>query len=149
MKEVAIQKIKMWVVILVASVTMSLGMAIALNGGASALDCNNPATSVKCEACKGASGASFDDATGKCGDTSNIDAEKTVSDTATKVINVFSFVVGIAAVIMIMVGGFKYITSQGDANSISSAKNTILYAIVGLVIVAFAQVIVRYVIGRV
>jgi hypothetical protein len=64
------------------------------------------------------------------------------------VVNVLSVIVGIAAVIMIMVGGFKYITSNGDAGSISSAKNTILYAIVGLVVVIFAQTIVRLVINK-
>lgn len=64
------------------------------------------------------------------------------------VINTFSIIVGIVAVIMIMVGGFKYITSSGDSGSIQSAKNTILYAIVGLIIVALAQAIVRFVLDR-
>jgi len=50
---------------------------------------------------------------------------------------------------MIIFGGFKYITSGGDAGGVTGAKNTILYAIVGLVIVALAQVIVRFVIGTV
>ena len=45
---------------------------------------------------------------------------------------------------MIMVGGFKYITSGGDSGKISSAKATIIYALVGLVIVAMAQFIVRF-----
>lgn len=65
-----------------------------------------------------------------------------------KVISVLSFVIGIAAVIMIMVGGFKYVASAGDANSISGAKNTILYALVGLAVALLAQVIVRFVINR-
>jgi hypothetical protein len=47
-----------------------------------------------------------------------------------------------------MVGGLKYITSQGDPNATATAKNTILYAAIGLVVVALAQVIVRFVIGR-
>lgn len=63
-------------------------------------------------------------------------------------INIFSFIVGFAAVIMVIVGGFKYITSAGDSASTSSAKNTILYAIIGLVIVAMAQVIVRFVLNQ-
>lgn len=65
-----------------------------------------------------------------------------------RVVNILSFVVGIAAVIMIIIGGMKYILSAGDSNSINSAKNTILYAIIGLVIVAFAQIIVRFVINQ-
>lgn len=64
------------------------------------------------------------------------------------IIDVFSIVVGIVAVIMVMVGGFKYITSNGDAGNVSSAKKTIIYAIVGLVVVALAQFIVQFVIVR-
>jgi len=64
------------------------------------------------------------------------------------IVNIFSIVVGIVAVIMIILGGFKYITSNGDSNNISSAKNTIMYAIVGIVIAALAQVIVRFVLKR-
>ncbi len=62
-----------------------------------------------------------------------------------KVVNIFSAIVGVIAVIMIIVGGLKYITSGGDSGNVSTAKNTIIYAIVGLVIVALAQIIVRFV----
>jgi cytochrome bd-type quinol oxidase subunit 2 len=72
-----------------------------------------------------------------------------VNSTIKLVINMFSIVVGIVAVIMIVLGGLKYITSSGDSNNITSAKNTILYAIVGLVVVALAQFIVRFVLGKV
>lgn len=65
------------------------------------------------------------------------------------VINIFSFVVGVIAVIMIIVGGLKYITSTGDSSKIESAKNTILYAVIGLAIVAVAQVIVIFVIDTI
>ncbi len=61
-------------------------------------------------------------------------------------IKVFAAIIGIAAVIMIMVSGFKYITASGDSAKVTSAKNTIIYAIIGLIIAALAQVIVRYVI---
>jgi hypothetical protein len=81
--------------------------------------------------------------------TAPADANKKVNDTITLVINIFSIVVGIVAVIMIVLGGLKYITSGGDSNNITSAKNTILYAIVGLVVVALAQFIVRFVLGKV
>ncbi len=64
------------------------------------------------------------------------------------VINLFSFVVGVVAVIMIIIGGLRYITSGGDSANVTSAKNTILYAIIGLIIVALAQVIVRFILGR-
>jgi hypothetical protein len=49
---------------------------------------------------------------------------------------------------MIIWGGFKYITSGGDSNNVSGAKNTIIYAIIGLVIVALAQLIVHFVISQ-
>jgi Type IV secretion system pilin len=64
------------------------------------------------------------------------------------VINILSAIVGAVSVIMIIIGGFKYVTSNGDSNSVSSAKNTIIYALVGLIIVAFAQVIVQFVLER-
>ncbi len=66
-----------------------------------------------------------------------------------QIINIFSVVVGIVAVIMIIYGGFRYITSGGDANNISTAKNVILYAIIGLIIVALAQIIVKFVLAQV
>jgi hypothetical protein len=66
-----------------------------------------------------------------------------------KVIQIFSIVVGFVAVVMIIIGGIRYITSGGDSGNISSAKNTIIYAIIGLIIVALAQVLVHYVLKNV
>ncbi len=63
-------------------------------------------------------------------------------------INLFSIAIGVIAVIMIMVGGLKYITSSGDSNTLNSAKNTILYALVGVVVAVLAQVIVRFVLKK-
>jgi hypothetical protein len=71
-----------------------------------------------------------------------------VQDVIKTVINILSVVVGVVAVIMIIIGGFKYITSSGDSNNVASAKNTIIYAIVGLIIVALAQVIVHFVLSK-
>jgi cytochrome bd-type quinol oxidase subunit 2 len=67
----------------------------------------------------------------------------------TDVINIFSVAVGVVAVIMIIAGGFRYITSGGDSNKISGAKNTIIYALIGLVVVALAQLIVKFVLNKV
>lgn len=61
------------------------------------------------------------------------------------IINILSVIVGFVAVIMIIIGGVRYITSGGDSSNISAAKNTIIYAIIGLIIVALAQVIVHFV----
>lgn len=60
-------------------------------------------------------------------------------------LNLLSIIVGIAAVIMIIVAGLRYVTSGGKDEAVKGAKNTILYAIIGLVIVALAQIIVHFV----
>ena len=64
-------------------------------------------------------------------------------------VNIFSAIVGIIAVVMIILGGLKYITSGGDSSKVGSAKNTLLYAIIGLVIVVMAQVIIHFVLSEV
>lgn len=66
----------------------------------------------------------------------------------TTVINVLLFVIGIIAVIMLIIGGIRYAVSGGDSGAVTSAKNTILYAIVGLVIAVFAYAIVNWVIDE-
>lgn len=76
------------------------------------------------------------------------DAGDKIDNTIATVINLLSVAIGVTAVIMIIIGGFKYVTSGGDSSSISSAKQTILYAIIGLVIVALAQIIVVFVLTR-
>lgn len=65
------------------------------------------------------------------------------------VVNIFSLIVGIVSVIMIIYGGFRYVTSGGDSGNVSNAKNTIIYAIIGLVVVALAQFIVQFVLDKV
>ncbi len=77
------------------------------------------------------------------------DPSQKVNDMIRLVINIFSLVVGVIAVIMIIIGGLKYITSGGDSGNITGAKNTILYAIIGLIVVALAQIIVRFVLTKV
>lgn len=64
------------------------------------------------------------------------------------VINILLYVLGIIAVIMIIVGGIKYTTSNGDSSALTSAKNTILYSIVGLVVAILSYAIVNFVVGR-
>jgi hypothetical protein len=66
----------------------------------------------------------------------------------TLIINIFSIIVGFVAVVMIIIGGVKYITSGGDSSNISGAKNTIVYAIIGLIVVALAQVLVHFVLNK-
>jgi len=66
----------------------------------------------------------------------------------TKVANIVAFVVGIAAVIAIIIGGLQYVLATGDPQRINNAKNTILYALVGLVVVVAARSIIIFVIRR-
>lgn len=66
----------------------------------------------------------------------------------TNVISSLLFIAGTIAVIMIIVGGIRYITSDGDAAKASQAKNTIIYAIIGLVITVMSYGIVAFVVGR-
>lgn len=79
------------------------------------------------------------------------DATKTGTDAnelINTIINLLSWIIGVIAVIMIIFGGFKFVTSSGDSGKVSSARQTIIYALVGLVIVALAQTVVKFVIGQ-
>ncbi len=71
-----------------------------------------------------------------------------VNKVLTGVINILSAIIGVVAVIMIILSGMKYITSGGDGQKVASAKSTLIYSLVGLVIVALAQVIVHFVLGK-
>lgn len=62
------------------------------------------------------------------------------------VVNIILFVLGAIAVIMIIVGGIRYVVSAGDTSAMTNAKNTILYAVIGLVIAILAYAIVNFVI---
>lgn len=62
------------------------------------------------------------------------------------IINLFLYAIGILSVIMIVFSGFKYVNSRGDAESIKSAKNTLQYAVVGLIVALLAFTIVNFVI---
>ena len=64
------------------------------------------------------------------------------------VVNILMFILGAVSTIMIIVGGLKYVTSNGDSNSIQSAKTTILYSVVGLVVAISASAIVSFVLGQ-
>ena len=63
------------------------------------------------------------------------------------VTNVLLFVIGAVSVIMLIIGGFRYVTSQGDQTQVQSAKNTILYSIIGIVVAILAYAAVNFVIS--
>ncbi len=65
------------------------------------------------------------------------------------VINVLLGTIGVVAVIMLIIGGFRYVLSQGDEKATKGAKDTILFAIVGIVVAILAFAIVNFVIGSI
>ena len=67
----------------------------------------------------------------------------------TNIVNTIIFLIGSVAVIMIIVGGLKYVTSAGDSSAVNGAKNTILYAVVGMVVSVMAYAIVNFVLTRI
>ncbi len=86
--------------------------------------------------CKGSS-------TAVCKATNNDNASSLIQD----IINVLLFVIGAVAVVMIIIGGIRYTTSNGDSNRTTAAKNTILYSVVGLVVAIMASAIVNFVLS--
>ncbi|MBI2285538.1 hypothetical protein HYU82_01800 [Candidatus Saccharibacteria bacterium] len=98
--------------------------------------------------CQGADKLVLDPVSGAQTCQSQIQGKSDLNTFIRQVVNVISIIVGVVAVIMIIVGGFRYIASGGKAESVSGAKNTILYALIGLIIVALAQVIVRFVLKQ-
>ncbi len=113
---------------------MAVGASVA--PAANARDCAGAdKDTTACQALKGAN-KTTDDA----------DKKKTVDGALKSVVNVLLFVIGGVSVIMIVVGGLRYVISNGESSAVSSAKNTILYAVVGLVIALFAYAIVNFVI---
>lgn len=64
------------------------------------------------------------------------------------VINLVTLVTGIIAVIVIIISGIRFTTSSGDPNSLTQARNTILYTVIGLVVLLLARSIIVFVINR-
>lgn len=65
------------------------------------------------------------------------------------ILNIFTYIIGAVAVLMIIIGGLRYTTSNGDPTTTTSAKNTILYAVIGLIVAMMANAIVNFVLTNV
>lgn len=63
-------------------------------------------------------------------------------------INVFTLIVGVTAVVMMILSGYKYITSAGDSGKVAQAKSTALYALIGVSLVIISQVLLRFAIAK-
>lgn len=66
-----------------------------------------------------------------------------------KIVNTFLFLIGAIAVAMIVYAGFQYVNSGGDSGKVSAAKNTILYAVIGIVVATLAYAIVNFVVSNI
>ncbi|HSX36072.1 MAG TPA: hypothetical protein VLH84_04015 [Patescibacteria group bacterium] len=110
--------------------------------GAPAAFADASADAAKQQACAGI-GGTFVAATKSCTTTG-----PSINGTLPVVINILSIIVGIAAVICMIVAGFKYITSGGDGNKVASAKNTIVYGVIGIIVTALAQTLVKVVLNK-
>lgn len=75
-------------------------------------------------------------------------SDNKINNTLKSVVGILSSIVGAVAVIMLIIAGFRYVTSGGDSSKIASAKNTLIYAIVGIIVAALAQFIVQFVLHR-
>ena len=64
------------------------------------------------------------------------------------IVNTLLFIVGALSTLMIIVGGIFYVLSQGDSGSVTKAKNTILYSVIGLIVALLAFAIVNFVLDR-
>jgi hypothetical protein len=104
-----------------------------------ATGCLTTYSASKCDACKGLTQV---DASQDCGTNGS-----GVGGIVKAIVGILSYIVGVAAVVMVILGGFKYVTSAGDSGRISSAKNTLVYALVGLAIAALAQFLVHFVLS--
>ena len=80
--------------------------------------------------------------------TGNNCSDAKVENTTSTVIKLISYLAGVVAVIMILVSGFKFMTSAGDSGKTASARSTLIYAMIGLAIAALAQVIVQLVLSQ-
>ena len=133
------QKISHLFAALSVSLMLGLGLAVPVYAQDAQQQINNGL-------CAG-SNLEFTENPGQC-NVATTDATTKINNIIHTIVNLLSAIVGVVAVIMIIVGGFRYITSGGNDTSVTSAKNTILYAIIGLVVVALAQLIVRFTLSK-
>lgn len=133
------KNIKMYSLAALMSFALLFGsLSVALSGNSVS------AATPKQELCKGAGGTLQRDGSCSAGG-----GGPTLNRLIENVVNILLFIIGAVAVVMIIIGGIRYTTSNGDQAQVTSAKNTILYAVVGLVVAAAAYAIVGFVIKNI
>ena len=65
-----------------------------------------------------------------------------------RALNILSILIGIISVIVVLLSGMRFITANGDPQAIATARQSILFAVIGLVIAAISQIIVQFVLTR-
>lgn len=119
----------------VLALGISLVAPVAQSASAATADCSETNLSVT----SGASCAKGDDQSSDLFGSSGI--FKTIT-------NVMLFIIGAVSVIMLIIGGIRYTVSGGDSAAVTGAKNTILYAIVGIVVALLAFAVVNFVLTQ-
>ncbi|MFV0484982.1 MAG: pilin [Candidatus Saccharimonadales bacterium] len=74
---------------------------------------------------------------------------RSLNSTIQLIINMIIFAIGLIAVVMVILGGIQYSTSQGDSGKVKKAKDTIMYGIIGLVVAILAFAIVNFVLSSI
>lgn len=121
-----------------------LVLALALSLNFAVVPITASAATFKSDACKGLSQLGDNPCANDGGA-----AKNSLESTISKIVNILSYVVGVVAVIMIIIAGFKYMSAGGDSSAISSAKTTLVYALIGLAVAALAQFLVHFVLASV
>lgn len=67
----------------------------------------------------------------------------------TTIVNILLFIIGALSVIMLIIGGIRYTVSGGNASAVTAAKNTIIYAIVGIIVAVLAFAIINFILGTI
>ena len=130
-----------YIKLLLATLLLATSLSVGVAGVATAAN-------IQGSLCQGSELETNNGQPGDCNDiTANSGTD--VNGLVTDIINIFSWIVGVVCVIMIIYGGFRYVTAGGDPGNVTKAKDTILYAIIGLIIVALAQVIVKFILSKV
>jgi hypothetical protein len=136
-----IKRIKYYLLAVMTGLTFAAPVLVPTISASAA--CSNIAGQVS----QGANGAASGNASNNCDSGTGVN-DTSITSLASKIVNIISLVVGVVAVIMVIFGGFRYITSGGDSGKVGNAKNSLVYAVVGLIIVALAQLLVHFVLNQ-
>lgn len=128
--------IKHWI-LFISILTTLLAPGFAVTGTASAVDVFQTCTSPK------------QSSTSVCNDVKTQSANSNPIISVMRVIlNILSFIAGVAAVIILIINAFRLVVSGGDTNGVKSARSGIIYVLVGIAVVLLAQTVVIFVLDR-